>query len=165
MRSDQNGTTSGMTSDSSSDDWGMCSPGELQRMVSRLGEAQRGVARGRLYRRSALAMLLVAATVTVGGSLLQSDMPVYGGLTCTECRSHLAAYHANLTGESKLDDASLANSMKIHLAECQTCRGKFNTMYPGVLSNSNLSDIDSPRLSSRGSAYPVFAVVRTPLGL
>jgi len=117
-----------------SGDWGDCPQGELSRMVRKLDASR---ARGRtkkLVQTSLLGTLLVAAGVVVGGSLLTSNRVAgYGGISCAECKSHFAEYHAHVTGAELLEDLGLATSMAGHLADCQSCKSRFDANYPGVL--------------------------------
>jgi hypothetical protein len=60
-----------------------------------------------------------------------------GGLTCQQCQSHIAQYHGHLLVDSTPEqaetmDATLADSMKAHLANCQSCRERFQAKYPDL---------------------------------
>jgi len=119
-----------------SDDWKDCPQGQLTQMVRKL-DASRSLAQTKkLVQTGLLSMLLVAGVVVVGGGLFTSNAMTYGGITCTECQGHFAAYHGHMAGSELLEDLGLVKSMDMHLANCQYCQDRFNENYPGVLSAS-----------------------------
>lgn len=132
------------------DDWNDRPQGELLRMVKRLNAKERRSRAKRLFGAATLCTLLVAAGVVSVGSLVDQRGNLYGGITCEECRSHLAAYHDHVKEVALIADDALAESMKRHLADCHLCRSQFDQTYPGVLSAA-------PRPALR-QVMPMFAV-------
>jgi len=126
MSGDQNGN----------DVWNDCPRGELSQMVRKLDAAQSLTRTKKLVQTGLLSMLLVAGGVVAGGVLFSSNSMNFGGITCTECQGHFAEYHGHMTGSELLEDLGLVKSMETHIANCQSCRGRFDENYPGVLSAS-----------------------------
>ncbi len=142
-------------------DWNDCPQGELSQMVCKLEASQTRARSKKLVQTGLLGTLLVAAGVVVSGSLLTSNgTRGYGGISCAECKSHFAEYHAHQTGSELLEDLGLATSMAAHLAECQSCRSRFNENYPDVL-QAEISISMRPTMIR--NPLPLLAVSRQPV--
>ncbi len=140
-------------------DWNDCPQGELSQMVRKLNVSQTRARSKKLVQTGLLGTLLVAAGVVVGGALFApGNTAGYGGISCTECKSHFAEYHAHLTGSELLEDLGLATSMAAHLVECQSCRSRFHENYPGVL-QAGISTSTQPAILN---FLPLLAASRQP---
>jgi hypothetical protein len=141
------------------DDWQACPPGELTRMVGRLGARERRARFGQLASIGLLSMLLFAAGAILVGGFVIYDEPTFGGISCTDCLSHAGEYHNHLIGTAPMVDVELVGRIETHLEKCDCCREKFRQTYPGVLQDQVAASEMRFRLS-----LPVFAVVSSPVG-
>ncbi len=141
------------------DNWQACPPGELTRMVERLGARERRARFRQLASSGLLSMLLIAAgTILVGGFVIYEE-PTFGGISCTDCLGHAAEYHNHLVGKSPMADIELVAKIKTHLEMCASCRSKFHQAYSDVpLEQLTKTDL---RL---GPLPPTFAVALSPAG-
>jgi len=129
------------------DQWNDCPAGELSQLANRLNARKQRVRRTQLLGKASAFMLLVACGVFVVGFALDPGGPRYGNITCSECKSHFVAYHANETNAEQMEE-TLATSMATHLQKCERCRTLFGKTYPGVLSAE----------LTQQSSIPMFAV-------
>ncbi len=139
-------------------DWDDCPQGELSQMVRKLGASQTRARNRKLFQTGVVSMVLVACGVVVVGSMTGSNSMSLGGITCSECVSSFAEYHAHVTGVKPLEDSKLATSLATHLAHCQMCQSRFNENYPGVLESVS-SASPRPRVHN---LLPLLAVARQP---
>jgi len=144
------------------DDWETCPKGALTHMVRQLNVHQQRTRMKQLLGAATLSMVLIAGGVIALGSWLGPANPQkefkYGGIFCSECCSHFAAYHDYLADGKTSMDATLVKSMAVHLAQCGRCRKQFNTRYPEVAINEASVATWSPLRS----VLPLFAVGMDP---
>ncbi|QDS98403.1 hypothetical protein [Adhaeretor mobilis] len=113
--------------------WDNCPAGVLVSMADRLNAAKR---RKQTLRGIAAtsAVLLVGAAMFAG---TRSGDNMHGGISCSQCRPHLAAYQAQLKGvavpEGEVLSPDLLEKVRLHLTKCAKCGEKFEGMYPGLL--------------------------------
>lgn len=112
--------------------WESCPPGLLVTMADDLTADKR---RSQMVRNIAVASIVLLAC----GALIVRSFTVdhfAGGIYCSECKPHFAAYSAHLEGKPAGGETlrpELLDQMRLHLAGCSRCRGKFEEMYPGAL--------------------------------
>ena len=115
------------------DHWEPCPPGELSRMVQRVGATADLQRRRQLYKTALLSTALFACVVLAVGSLMPSNNH-YGGIACSVCRGHIPEYVAHVENEKLMDDADLLASVKLHLEKCKFCQQWSEVRYPDLLS-------------------------------
>jgi|GEM_PF-3047968 len=118
--------------------WEACPTGEISRMADRIEATQRHRRRKQVFGTALASTALFACVVLVVGSLWGPSNSFYGSLACSQCRSHFNEYQAHLAGQAPLPDADLVSSMQIHLEKCVLCQGRFNALYPGLLTTSGM---------------------------
>ena len=114
--------------------WEPCPDGALVQMASRLSAKRRRRETVRIVMAGGVAAAAVAvALLSVG--VIRSDHVKYGGITCAECQRQFVPYHAFQTGgENEFPIGGITiDNMRMHLADCGICRGKFEAAYPGIL--------------------------------
>jgi len=122
-----------MSGDSNNqDDWQACPPGEITRLVNRLNSRERRARFGQLATTGLVSMLLFAAGAILFGGFVAYEEPTYGGIACTDCLAHAAAYHDHLVGSETVADVELIGKIKTHLEMCSCCRAKFHQAYPDI---------------------------------
>ena len=141
------------------DNWQACPPGELTRMVGRLGARERRARLRQLASSGLLTMLLFAAGTVLFGGFVIYEEPMFGGISCTDCLGHAAEYHDHLVGKRPIVDVGLVAAIETHLKKCDSCRAKFHQAYPDIpLEQLTKTDL---RL---GPLLPTFAVALAPAG-
>jgi len=102
----------------SPDPWEACPPGQLNALARRLRT------RRRQRTLQPLAVVATAAVVmfVVGWYAIDASQPRYGGITCTDARSHAAAFLA------KTLDSALTKSVNAHLHDCPHCQKYFEAL-------------------------------------
>lgn len=148
-----------MQGENTHDDWQACPPGELSRMVGRVGARERRARFRQLASSGLLSMLLFAAGAIVVGGFVIYEEPTFGGISCTDCLGHAAAYHSHLVGDCPMADVQLVAKIETHLEKCNCCRAKFHQTYPDV----PLEQLANTDLRFR-PLLPTFAVALTPVG-
>lgn len=114
--------------------WEGCPPGMLVSMAEDLSTNQRRKQTLRSVAFSSVVLLACGALVARSFSV---DHKV-GGILCSECKPHFAAYSLHLEGKTSEGEtlkSELIEQMKLHLAGCKRCRGKFLETYPGLLAD------------------------------
>ncbi len=141
------------------DNWQACPPGELTRMVGRLGARQQRARFRQLAVNGLLSMLLFAAGAILVGGFVIYEEATFGGITCTVCLGQAAEYHDHLVGKSPMTDVKLVAMIETHLKKCDSCRAKFHQAYPDV----PLEQLTKTVLRL-GPLLPTFAVALAPAG-
>lgn len=117
--------------------WEACSPGLLVSMAENLSTAKR---RKQTLRSVALSSVVLLACGALVLRSISADHKV-GGIYCSQCKPHFAAYSAHLESkplESESLSPDLIEQLRLHLAGCKRCRGKFSETYPGLLASGSL---------------------------
>ena len=112
------------------DQWSPCPTGQISNMVKRINRSERRQRLRQLATTGALSLALFAVGAIVVGGFVMYQEPHFGGIGCTECLSHAAAYHDHVTGTAPMKDLELAGRIEAHMKQCICCRAKFNIAYP-----------------------------------
>ena len=141
------------------DNWQACPPGELSRMVGRLGARDRRARFRQLASSGMLSMLLFAVGAILVGGFVIYEEPMFGGISCTDCLGHAVEYHDHLISKSLMADVELVAMIETHLKKCASCRTKFHQAYSDVpLDQLTKTDLRLVPL------LPTFAVALSPAG-
>lgn len=105
------------------EDWEPCDGGELRQAVWRVKAERRN--RDMVKAGGAVVVLLLCAfaATLIWQQVSQSESNDYGGISCKEVKSNLAAF-----AQGKIQDEQLAKRLRDHLGECPHCGPAYKKM-------------------------------------
>jgi len=105
------------------EDWEPCEGGELRQVVWRVKTERRNRDIFKVGGVVVVLLLCAFAATLIWEQINQAGQFDYGGISCKEVKSHLAAFK-----DHKLDDQQLVESIRIHLEKCPHCGAAFKKM-------------------------------------